>query len=452
MNSILLRGGRVIDPASALDGEYDVLLRNGEIAAVEPAGTRMNLPNTTLVDVSGCWIVPGLIDPHVHLRDPGFPKKETIQTGLRAAAAGGFTTVAAMANTSPVNDNPATTRYMLGRAREAHSVRLVPVSAVTHGLRGIDPVDFAAMIEAGARLFSDDGIPIDDAMVLSRALDEAKRLGYAVALHEEDRALSCNGALNAGAVSKHLGVSGYPDSAESRRVRRDLALAIGSGAAVHVCHVSTPESLYLIRAARRHGAQVTCEVTPHHFTLDESAAMIWGPNAKMNPPLRSHGNVEAMLAAIRDRTINMIATDHAPHDPKSKGMEQLGAYFGPGHSVPHLDHDSAEEFAHAANGVVGLETALGLALQLVHRSLIEPARLIEMMSVNPAALLRLEAGTLAVGGTADVTVIDPNLEWTVVPEKFLSKSRNTPFTGMRLKGRAVLTIVGGEIVYDGRKA
>ena len=440
----------MIDPANALDGEYDVLVREGEIAAVERAGTRFS--DATSVDARGCWIVPGLIDPHVHLRDPGFPEKETIQTGLRAAAAGGFTTVAAMANTSPVNDNPATTHYMLDRAKEAHSARLVPVSAVTQGLRGIETVDFAAMIEAGARLFSDDGIPIDDAMVLSHALDEAKRLGYAVALHEEDRAQSCEAALNAGAVSKHLGVSGYPDSAESQRVRRDLAIAIGSGGAVHVCHVSTRESLELIRAARRHGAQVTCEVTPHHFTLDESAAMIWGTNAKMNPPLRSHGDVEDLIAAIRDGTIDMIATDHAPHDPDSKRMPRLGGYFGPGNSVPQLDHDSAEEFAHAANGVVGLETSLGLSLQLVHRSLIEPARLVQMMSVNPAALLRLEAGTLAVGAIADVTVIDPNLEWTVAPEKFLSKSRNTPFAGMRLKGRAVLTIVAGEIVYDGRKA
>lgn len=440
----------MIDPASAIDGDYDVLVRDGEIAAVEPAGTRFG--EVTSVDARGCWIVPGLIDPHVHLRDPGFPEKETILTGLRAAAAGGFTTVAAMANTSPVNDNPATTRYMLDRAREAHSSRLVPVSAVTQGLRGTALVDFAAMIEAGARMFSDDGIPIDDAMILSRALDEAKRLGYAVALHEEDRALSCNGALNAGAVSKHLGVSGYTDSAESHRVRRDLALAIGSGAAVHVCHVSTAGSLELISAARRHGAQVTCEVTPHHFTLDQSAAMIWGPNAKMNPPLRSRDDVEYLLAAIRDGTIDMIATDHAPHDPESKRMPQLGAYFGAGHSVPQLDHDRAEEFGHAANGVVGLETALGLALQLVHRSLIEPKRLVEMMSVNPAALLRLEAGTLAVGAIANITVIDPNLEWTVAPKKFLSKSRNTPFAGTRLKGRAVLTIVAGEIVYDGRKA
>ncbi len=450
MNSILLRGGRVIDPASALDGDYDVLISEGEIAAVERAGTRFD--DATSVDARGCWIVPGLIDPHVHLRDPGFPEKETIQTGLRAAAAGGFTTVAAMANTSPVNDNPATMRYMLDRAKETHSARLVPVSAVTQGLRGIETVDFTAMIEAGARLFSDDGIPIDDAMILSRALDETKRLGYAVALHEEDRALSCEGALNAGAVSKHLGVSGYPDSAESDRVRRDLAIAIGSGGAVHICHVSTPESLELIRAARRHGAQVTCEVTPHHFTLDESAATTWGTNAKMNPPLRSHGDVEDLIAAIRDGTIDMIATDHAPHDPDSKRMSQLGALFGPGHSAPRLDHDSADEFAHAANGVVGLETSLGLSLQLVHRSLIEPARLIQMMSVNPAGLLRLEAGTLAVGAIADVTVIDPNLEWTVAPEKFLSKSRNTPFAGMRLKGRAVLTIVAGEIVYDRRKA
>ncbi|MGB8412699.1 MAG: dihydroorotase [Candidatus Binatus sp.] len=452
MNSILLRGGRVIDPASARDGQYDLLVRDSEIAAVERAGTRMNLDDASLVDASGCWIVPGLIDPHVHLRDPGFPEKETILTGLRAAAAGGFTTVAAMANTSPVNDRPAITRYMLERAEEAHCTRLAPVSAVTHGLGGIEPVDFASMVDAGARLFSDDGIPIDDAGVLSRALDETMRLGYAVALHEEDRALSCGGAVNAGAVATHLGVSGYAHSAEPHRVRRDLAIAIGSGAAVHVAHVSTAESLELIRAARQRGAQVTCEVTPHHFTLDESAALTWGPNAKMNPPLRNRDDVEALHAAIRDGTFDMIATDHAPHDPKSKRMEQLGAFFGPGRQAGHLERDAAELFAHAANGVVGLETSLGLALGLVHRSLIEPARLVEMMSLNPAALLRLEAGTLAVGAVADITVIDPNLEWTVAPEKFLSKSRNTPFAGMRLKGRAVLTIVAGEIVFDGRKA
>lgn len=451
MKALWLRGGRVIDPANSLDGIFDVLVRDGEIEAVERGGAVQALEDFDAVDVTGFWIVPGLVDPHVHLRDPGFPEKETIFTGLRAAAAGGFTTVAAMANTSPVNDHAEITRYMFERAKDAHSSRLVPVSAVTRGLKGAELVDFDAMVAAGARLFSDDGIPIDDPAILSQALDTAKRLGYAVSLHEEDRELSHNGALNAGDVSKRLGVRGYPDSAESQRVRRDLALAIGSGASVHVAHVSTPESLELIRAARRHGAHVTCEVTPHHFTFDESAAMIWGTNAKMNPPLRSHGDVEDLLAAICDGTIDMIATDHAPHDADSKRMAQLGALFGPGHPVPHLDHDSAEEFAHAANGVVGLETALGLALQLVHRALIQPARLIQMMSVNPAALLRLEAGTLAEGAVADITVIDPNLAWTVAPEKFLSKSRNTPFAGAKLKGRAVLTIVGGNIVYDRRK-
>jgi dihydroorotase len=448
---MLLRGGKVIDPGSAVDGAYDLLVRDGEIEAVEPAGSLTAPEGVAIVDVRGCWVVPGLLDPHVHLRDPGFPEKETIPTGLRAAAAGGFTAVAAMANTSPVNDNPEITRYMLERSRSARCTRLIPISAVTLGLRGVELVDFAAMIEAGARLFSDDGIPIDDPMILSRAFDETKRLGYAVSLHEEDRALSCDGAVNAGDVSARLGVGGYTDSAESERVRRDLALAIGSGAAVHIAHASTAKSFDLIRAARRHGANVTCEVTPHHFALDESAAITWGPNAKMNPPLRSREDVEAIRAAIQDGTADMIASDHAPHDPKSKRMDQLAPFFGPGHEATHLPKSLAESFAHAANGVVGLETSLGLALGLVHRSLIDASRMVQMMSLNPAALLRLEAGTLATGAVADITVIDPNLEWTVTPEKFLSKSRNTPFAGMRLKGRALLTIVDGEIVFDARK-
>jgi dihydroorotase len=451
MNSMLLKGARVIDPASGVDGAHDVLLRDGEIEAVEPAGSLAPPEAVAVVDVRGCWLVPGLIDPHVHLRDPGFPEKETIASGLRAAAAGGFTAVAAMANTSPVNDSPAITRYMLEHAKSVHCSRLIPVSAVTRGLLGVELVDFASMIEEGARLFSDDGMPIDDPVILSRAFDEAKRLGYAVSLHEEDRGLSCDGALNAGEASKQLGVSGYTDSAESERVRRDLAIAIGSGAAVHIAHASTAESFDLIRAARRHGAHVTCEVTPHHFVLDESAALVWGPNAKMNPPLRSHANVEAVLDAIHDGTADMIASDHAPHDPKSKRMDELAQFFGPGHGVAHLAKDLATSFAHAANGVVGLETSLGLTLGLVHRSLISASRLVEMMSLNSAALLRLDAGSLGIGAIADVTVIDPDLEWTVAPEKFLSKSRNTPFTGMRLRGRAVLTIVGGEIVFDGRK-
>jgi dihydroorotase len=325
------------------------------------------------------------------------------------------------------------------------------VSAVSKGLRGVEPVDFDAMVAAGARLFSDDGIPIDDAAFLARALTETRRLGLSISLHEEDRGVSSNGALNAGAVAKRLGVSEYPDAAEANRVRRDLALAIGSEAPIHIAHVSTSESFDLIRAARRNGAQVTCEVTPHHFSLDESAALTWGPNAKMNPPLRDCRDVEAVHTAIRDGTADMIATDHAPHDPASKKMDRLAHLFGPGNAISHLDAETADVFAHVANGVVGLETSVGLTLELVHRGLIAPARMVEMMSLNPAALLRLEAGTLAVGVAADTTVIDPQIEWTVEPAKFLSKSRNTPFAGRHMKGRAVVTVVGGQIVYDRRK-
>ncbi|MDO8431047.1 MAG: dihydroorotase [Candidatus Binatus sp.] len=450
MKAILLKGGRVIDPASGIDEVCDVILRHGEIEAVE--ALLSNAPDdANVIDVAGCWVMPGLIDPHVHLRDPGFPEKETIASGLRAAAAGGFSAVAAMANTSPVNDTREITAYMLERAKGVRAARLVPVSAVTRGLRGVEPVDFAAMIEAGARMFSDDGIPIDDPVILSRALEEISRLGFATSLHEEDRALSRDAALNAGEVSKRLGVSGVPVSAEAERVRRDLALAIGSGAAVHIAHASTAETFDLIRAARHHGAHVSCEVAPHHFALDETAALTWGPNAKMNPPLRSRADVEAVHEAIRDGTADMIASDHAPHDPKSKQMDSLAGYFGPGREPPRLDHELANIFEHAANGIVGLETSVGLALDLVHRSLIQPARFVAMMSLNPATLLRLEAGTLAPGAAADVTVIDPNLDWVVEPGKFLSKSRNTPFAGRRLRGKAILTLVGGEIVYDGRK-
>ncbi len=357
-----------------------------------------------------------------------------------------------MANTSPVNDRPEITRYMIDRSRAIHAATLVPVSAVSKALAGAETVDFEAMAEAGAQLFSDDGIPVDDSRLLKRALERANRLGFAISLHEEDRSLSCNGAVNAGDASRRLGVIGYSDEAESERIRRDLTIALEANAAVHIAHVSTAESLDLIRAMRIKGARVTCEVTPHHFALDDSAALTWGPNAKMNPPLRSRRDVDAIGAAIEDGTIDMIASDHAPHDPQSKHMDHLAGLFGPGMAAPHLSADDAAEFARAANGIVGLETSLGLALALVHRGLISASRLISMMSAAPARLLKLNRGRLAVGDTADITVIDPDVEWTVEPDRFLSKSRNTPFRGMRLKGRALLTIVAGEIVYDGRKS
>jgi dihydroorotase len=447
---ILLRGGRLIDPAHQIDDNRDVLLAKGKVEAVEPPGRLGQQEGAAVIEAAGCWVVPGLVDPHVHLRDPGFPEKETIASGLRAAAAGGFAAVAAMANTLPVNDNPEVTRYMLARAAEVHAARLVPVSAVTRGLGGREMVDFAAMVEAGARLFSDDGIPIDDQSVLAGAMEQVARLGFAISLHEEDRALTASGAVNAGEVSKRLGVAGVPAAAETGRVRRDLALAIGAGAPVHIAHVSTALSLDLIRAARKRGAQISCEATPHHFALDDRAVLRWGPNAKMAPPLRSIHDVEAVVAAIADGTIDMIATDHAPHDPHSKRMERLAGFFDPATDCGRLPEGEAEALTQAANGVVGLETALGLALELVHRGVIGPARMVEMMSLKSAQLLRMDGGTLEEGARADVTLIDPNMEWTVDPEKFVSRSRNSPFAGRKLKGKAIVTIVAGQIVYDGR--
>ncbi len=451
MKSVLLRGGRVIDPANRLDGVFDVLAVNGKIDTVTPAGRAVAPEGASVVEARGFWVVPGLIDVHVHLRDPGFPRKETIQTGLRAAAAGGFTTVAAMANTRPVNDSSEVTRYMLDHAREAHTARLVPVSAVTRGLEGRENIDYAAMTKAGARLFSDDGMPVDDEKVLARAMREIGDLGYSISLHEEDRSLSCNGAVNAGEAAKRLGVKGYSNDAESARVRRDLALAIQAGTPIHLAHVSTAKSLDLIRDARTRGARVTCEVTPHHFALDHGATLRWGPNAKMNPPLRAPEDVAAIHAGIADGTIDMIASDHAPHDPDSKHQGELAGFFNPHEDAPRLPAHAAEVFASCENGIVGLETSLGLAMALVHRSLIDAPRLVEMMTRNPARLLRLDGGNLAAGTAADITVIDPNLDWTVEPERFRSKSRNTPFVGMRLQGKAILTIVDGEIVYDGRR-
>lgn len=450
MTAVLLRGGYVVDPATRTEGVFDVLAAQGRVASMGPPGSVLAPEGSAIVDAQSCWVVPGLIDVHVHLRDPGFPQKETIASGLRAAAAGGFTTVAAMANTRPVNDSPQVTAYMLEQARATHSAQLVPVAAVTRGLEGRADIDYRAMSEAGARLFSDDGMPVDDEELLTHALNEISALGYAISLHEEDRSLSCNGAVNAGSAAKRLGLKGYPNAAEAKRVQRDLALAIATRAPVHIAHVSTRESLELVREARCRGAQVSCEVTPHHFALDEAATLRWGPNAKMNPPLRAPGDVEALRAAIADGTIDMIASDHAPHDPAAKHLEQLADFFCADRDAAELPPQVAEIFADCANGIVGLETSLGLALELVHRSLIGAARLVEMMSLNPARLLRLERGTLATGSVADITVIDPNLDWTVEPDRFRSRSRNTPFMGMRLKGRAILTMVGGEIAYDGR--
>lgn len=452
MSATLIRGGRLIDPAAGRDGDFDLLIEGGVIATVKAPGVIAAGQATTVIDARDCWVLPGLIDVHVHLRDPGFPEKETIASGLRAAAAGGFTTVAAMANTSPVNDSPEICRYMTAQAKSAAGARLVPVSAVSKGLRGALPVDYEAMANAGARLFSDDGIPVDDEILLRNALERVSQLGFVVSLHEEDRAAAPHWAVNAGPVAERLGLPGMPAEGEAGRVRRDLGIAMGADAPVHIAHISTAESLALVCAARQRGVAVTCEVTPHHFSLEEHRVFHCGPNAKMNPPLRSRADIEALRTAMAFGAIDMIATDHAPHDPASKQIAPLGQCFaGDMAARSGLNEEQRSAFGRAANGVVGLETAVGLAMQLVHQSVLTPSRLVEMMSVAPAKLLRLERGSLRKGAAADVTLLDPQCEWRVEAQRFLSRSRNTPFEGMTLKGKVMLTIVDGVMVHDARR-
>lgn len=450
MKGLFVIGGTLIDPASGRQGPYDIEISGGRIGAIAPSGALKPPSGAEVVAARDCWVVPGLIDVHTHLRDPGFPHKETIESGLRAAAAGGFVAVAAMANTDPVNDCPEVTAYMLERAAQVRAAALIPVGAVTKGLKGLVPSDYDALAAAGVRMLSDDGMPVDDPPLLLKALEAAARLDLAISLHEEDRCLSCGGAINAGAVAQQLGVPGVPSKAESERVRRDLDLAGKAGKPVHIAHLSTRESIELVRSARARGAVVTCEATPHHFSLDVGSVLEFGTDAKMNPPLRERADVDALRSALADGTIDIIATDHAPHDPGSKAARELAGCFGPGHRPWPLTEHQAQAFTGAANGVVGLQTALGLAMDLVHSGLVTPMRLVELMALNPAGLLRLEGGRLSEGGPADITVIDPQRGWEVDPAKFLSRSRNTPFTRQRLKGKALLTIVKGEIVYDAR--
>ncbi len=446
-----MKGGVVIDPSSGLMGPRDVLISGARIAAIELPGVIKPAADARLFAADGFWVVPGLIDVHTHLRDPGFPHKETIESGLRAAAAGGFVAVAAMANTEPVNDRPEVTTYMLERAAQVRAAALIPVGAVTMGLKGLEAADYDALKTAGVRMLSDDGMPVDDPKLLLNALEAAHRLDLAISLHEEDRGLTCCGAINAGATAQQLGVPGVPGAAESERIRRDLALAAAAGKPVHIAHLSTRESIELVRTARQDGAAVTCEATPHHFSLDVGSVLEFGTDAKMNPPLRERSDVDALRAALADGTIDMIATDHAPHDPGSQAVDELAGCFGAGHRQWPLTAQQARAFTGAANGVIGLQTALGLAMDLVHSALISPIRLVELMAVNPARLLRLEGGRLCERGPADITIIDPRLQWEVDPVEFLSRSRNTPFTRRRLKGKALFTIVSGDVVYDGRR-
>ena len=426
--SLLLRGGRVVDPANGLDAVQDVLIGDGRIARVGPA---LKAPEgTRVLDVTGKVVCPGFIDIHVHLREPGLEYKETIASGTRAAAAGGFTALACMANTAPVNDNRAVTDYILAKARVEGAVRVYPIGAVTRGLRGETLSEMAELAEGGCVAFSDDGKCVMNAEVYRRAMEYALPFGTPIISHAEDCHLARAGSMNEGLVSTELGLSGQPAAAEDVMVARDILLAELTGAHVHIAHISTAGAVRLVREARARGIRVTAEVTPHHLVLSDEAVRDYDPNMKMAPPLRGKRDVEALLEALADGTIDCIATDHAPHALS----------------------DKEGEFAEAANGVVGLETAVPVLLdRLVRAGRLDLPTLVARFTTGPARLLNLPGGSLAAGSPADITVLDLERSWTVEPGRFLSRSRNTPFGGWTGQGGPVLTLVGGVPALPGRQ-
>jgi len=423
--SLLIKNGRVVDPANSTDAVQDVLIGGGRI---ERVGRELPVADgTAVLDATGKIVCPGFIDIHVHLREPGFEYKETVASGTRAAAAGGFTAVCCMANTHPVNDNRSITDYIRAKAAVEGVVRVYPIGAVTRGLGGEELAELAELAEAGCVAFSDDGKCVMNAALYRRAMEYTLPFGAPVISHAEDHQLSRDTSMNEGVVSTELGVAGAPAAAEDIMVARDILLAELTGAHVHIAHLSTAGAVRLVRDAKARGVRVTAEVTPHHLVLTEDAVRTFDANAKMNPPLRSKRDTEALLEALVDGTIDCIATDHAPH----AGSEKEG------------------EFDRAAFGIVGLETAVGLMLdRLVKPGALPLATLISRLSRDPARLLGLPGGHLAPGAPADVTILDPAAEWTVDPARFQSRSRNTPFGGWPVTGRPWKTIVGGGIVWE----
>lgn len=418
---IRISGGRIIDPGRT-DTVGDVVVEDGRIRSVGPADGEAA---DRVVDAGNCLVVPGLIDIHVHLREPGHEYKETIASGAAAAVAGGFTAVCAMPNTSPVNDNAQVTRFILDRAWAAGLARVYPVASITRGLKGEQLSEFAELKAAGAVAFSDDGRPVEGSRMMRRAMEYARGFDMPIVSHCEELDLVGDGVMNEGVVATRLGLAGIPNAAESIMVMRDIALAELTGARLHICHVSCAESIAAIRAAKDRGARVTAETAPHYFTLTEEAVAEYDTRAKMNPPLRTEADRQAVRQALADGTLDAIATDHAPHSILEKEVE----------------------FDQAANGIIGLETALPLSLRLAADGVLPLTDLIAKLTVAPARVLGLPCGLIP-GAAADITVIDPQRTWTVDAERFASLSRNCPFDGWQVTGRAVLTMVDGRIVYE----
>jgi len=421
---LLLKGGRVVDPATKTDAVLDVACEDGAIARI---GKDLPAGDARVISAKGLVVAPGFVDMHAHLREPGQEWKETIETGTRAAAAGGFTGVACMPNTVPVNDERAVTEFIKSRAREKASVRVYPIGAISKGLKGEELAEIGDLVAGGAVAISDDGRPVVSGTLFRKALEYASMFGIPVIDHCEDVDLSDGGVVNEGIVSTVLGLKGWNRTAEEVMVFRDLTLARETGGRVHIAHASTAGSVGLVREARARGAKATIEVTPHHFTLTEEACREYDTRTKMNPPLRTEEDRRAILEALADGTIDAIATDHAPHHQDEKGVE----------------------FARAPFGIVGLETAVSLALdRLVGGGVIGLGRMVELFSTGPCRILGLPGGRLAPGAPADLTLLDPDRRVVVDASGFRSKGRNTPFHGWTLKGAPVATIVGGIVVHD----
>jgi dihydroorotase len=420
---IFIRGARILDPASERDETGDVLIEGDVIAAV---GTRLDAEGAEVIDASGAWVAPGFVDLHAHLREPGQEYKEDIASGGRSAVAGGFTAAACMANTQPVNDDPAMTDFILDRAKQDSPARIYPIAAATRGLEGVVMTEMSALVDAGAVAFSDDGKTIMDGGVMRRVLEYSRLVTAPVITHAEDRYLVANGVVNEGPVSTKLGLPGNPAVAEDILVVRDLMLAELTGAHLHVAHVSTRGAVAAVRQARDRGVHVTAEVTPHHLTLTDEATLGYDTNTKVAPPLRSAADVRACREGLVDGTIDCIATDHAPHAVHEKDLD----------------------FAEAPPGLIGFETAFPVVLDLVRSGELSPLELMRRLSTNPAKILKRPGGSLEVGAPADIAILDPDVFWNYDPAKGYSKSRNSPWAGQTLTGRAIATIVGGRLVYD----
>ena len=421
---LLIRKGRVVDPVGGIGGVMDILVEDGRVAVI---GSELTAQSARVIDARGLTVCAGLVDMHVHLREPGFEYKETIQTGCLAAARGGFTSIAPMPNTRPAADCPERIALVRQKAAQACGVHVWPIGAVTWGQKGQALTDAAALKKAGAVALSDDGMPVQNANLLRDALIRCRRQELTILSHCEDADMVKNYAVNEGRVSRALGLPGRPAIAEELQVMRDAMLAEETGAALHICHISTARSVEIVRQFKKKGVPITCETCPQYFALTEDELLSRGTLARVNPPLRTRLDVEGILAGLKDGAIDVIATDHAPHSAEEK----------------------ARPLPEAPSGMVGLETALAVTLtSLYHTGVMDLSDILRKMTINPAFILRIPKGRLSLGGGADFTIFDPDEEWTVDPEQFASKGRNTPFAGRTLKGRVKYTIVDGKIIYQ----